>query len=314
MDTLQTLTHRLAAVPLLRELERPDLDAVAASARAWSLDADTVVARAGEPTEGMILVLEGELAVFDPALGTDLGPERLAPGDAYGEGSLLNELPHPATVRSVGQAHVLVLRRQDFQARLRERPEMAARLLDTLSRRLRGRDGAHVSLQDRASRDPLTGLLNRISFQERLAEECQRLARYDEPVSLILLDVDQFHAVNETLGPMAGDAILAWVGRLIGEHTRAADSAYRIGGEEFAVLCPSSEGDLTASAARRLVEVVGEGAPPVDFDVRVTVSAGYASAPDDARRPDTLFHAADRALLRAKAEGRNRACGPAPAF
>jgi two-component system cell cycle response regulator len=103
--------------------------------------------------------------------------------------------------------------------------------------------------------------------------------------------------------------VLGWVGRLLTEHTRGADIPFRVGGEEFAVICPETGLDEAAAAARRLVELIAQARPPVNFLLNVTVSAGYAVCPVHGKRGDQIFQAADQALLRAKGDGRNRAYG-----
>jgi diguanylate cyclase (GGDEF)-like protein len=100
--------------------------------------------------------------------------------------------------------------------------------------------------------------------------------------------------------------VLAWIGRLVGEHTRNADVAFRIGGEEFAVICPAIGVDEAGIAARRLVEVIAEAKPPIGFPLHLTVSAGFSVCPVHGKRPDQVFQAADQALLKSKADGRNR--------
>ena len=86
---------------------------------------------------------------------------------------------------------------------------------------------------------------------------------------------------------------------------------FRIGGEEFAILAPSTEGSVAHNVTQRLVEVVAEAQPPMDFELRVTMSGGYACCPDHTASPEALFTLADKALFQAKAEGRNRVCRPA---
>jgi diguanylate cyclase (GGDEF)-like protein len=159
-------------------------------------------------------------------------------------------------------------------------------------------------------RDTLTGLLNRRAFHERLAQEIDRVRRYGSTFALLLLDVDGLKSINETLGHDSGDRVLTWIGRVLDEHTRAADSAFRVGGEEFAVLCPSTGADVARRVAERLVEVVAEAHPPVGREVRVTVSAGYTTCPAQGNSVEDLYYLADRALLRAKEKGRNRVEDP----
>ena len=191
-----------------------------------------------------------------------------------------------------------------------ESPNVALKVMEALSVRIRHTDEQISGLSERSLRDELTGLLNRRSFQDRLTEECDRGRRYGDAFALVVLDLDHFKRVNDTFGHDVGDTVLEWVGRLLGDHTRGADVAFRIGGGGgFAVICPEIGVTEAAAAARRLVEVVAEARPPTGFGLNLTVSAGFAVCPIHGRRADQIYQAADQALLRAKAEGRNRVAG-----
>jgi diguanylate cyclase (GGDEF)-like protein len=142
-------------------------------------------------------------------------------------------------------------------------------------------------------RDQLTGLGNRRAYEERVATELRRHARYGTPVSLCLLDLDGFKRVNDDLGHLAGDDVLRQVAGII--ESRASDDAFRIGGDEFAVLLPHTSLEGAEAAARRLVEdlaTAGLGAG------RVTASAGVAEA--SSNDPEDLHRTADARLYEAK--------------
>ena len=103
------------------------------------------------------------------------------------------------------------------------RPDVALHLLGVMSKRMRKADEHISGLNSRAVRDPVTGLLNRLAFEERLEEEAARARRYGESFSLILVDLDDLRSINIRYGEPVGDALLTWVGRLLNEHTRASD-------------------------------------------------------------------------------------------
>lgn len=304
------LRELLAGVPIFGSFTAEQLDRIADIASVVEYPSEHVIAERDGLGDSLFVVVEGTLQVIHPSRSAQVDLARMGPGDVYGEMAVLNPLPGSATVRTASEARVLKLESIDFRKLLKSSPEMAIVLLEGLSLRLRNADEQISELGDQALRDPLTGLFNRRAFHDRLAEEANRTRRYGDPFSLVLLDLDGFRAISEDFGPTTADRILSWVGRLITEHTRAADSAYRLGGEEFAVICPSSEGEFAANAAKRLVDVIGQNRPPLEVGLQVTISAGYASAPADGRHPDALFHAADRALLRTKAEGRSRVSPP----
>jgi diguanylate cyclase len=165
------------------------------------------------------------------------------------------------------------------------------------------------ALVDLSSRDVLTGLANRRSFELALAREVDRVARSGEPALLLMLDIDHFKRVNDTFGHAAGDQVLRAVATALLDCVRPMDLVARIGGEEFAIVlpnCPALFGATVAERVRRRVEqapvVVGAGGQQID----VTISIGGAFAPQWVRStPGLWIERADQQLYRAKAQGRN---------
>ena len=142
--------------------------------------------------------------------------------------------------------------------------------------------------------DALTGLANRRAFHERLATELSRAHRYDQPLSLCLLDLDGFRQVNDQFGHMAGDEVLRGVARLIDE-SRVADDAFRIGGDEFAILMPQTPPAAARLAAERLTERIA--AARLCGELPLGASYGVALGLGD---PERVLAAADGELLAAK--------------
>lgn len=300
----------LRKVPLFRDLPEGDITRLAQVSVEESFPSETVIVAVGEPGHTLYVVLEGEVQVLYPARSQDFELARLKEGDFFGEMALLNDMPRSATVRSVGEVRTLAVEQEDFRKIVRERPDLALMLMEMMSIRIRNADEHISGLSEKAMRDPLTGLLNRRAFHERIREESDRSRRYGDSFALILLDLDRFKSVNDTFGHDVGDEVLRWVGRVLSEHTRSADAPFRIGGEEFAVLAPATTGAIARSVADRLVGTVAEAKPPMELNLTVTASAGWAASPDHGRNPDTLFNIADQALLRAKNKGRNQVSDP----
>ena len=155
--------------------------------------------------------------------------------------------------------------------------------------------------------DGLTGLWNRRLFDLRLNEELQRAIRFQEPFGLILVDLDHFKTVNDRFGHQAGDAVLVEVARRLTDATREVDVVTRFGGEEFALILPKTSVAGTMRLAAKVREVVAEQ-PFVagDESIPVTVSVGAACYPEHGLSGAELIAAADAALYRAKANGRDR--------
>ncbi|MFW5968197.1 MAG: GGDEF domain-containing protein, partial [Persicimonas sp.] len=155
--------------------------------------------------------------------------------------------------------------------------------------------------------DELTGLPNRRRLFALLDEEFERARRYEEPLSVILLDIDHFKKVNDEYGHAVGDAVLREVARRCADSLRQADTMGRYGGEEFVVVMPKTAiGEAADNVARRLRRVVaGEPFEAADVSVEVTISIGVAQLDPSDETIDDLLNRADTALYAAKAAGRN---------
>ena len=159
--------------------------------------------------------------------------------------------------------------------------------------------------------DSLTSIYNRRYLEQRLSEEVDRAARYQAPLSVMMLDIDHFKSINDTWGHQAGDKILSEFRELIKSSVRVSDIVARYGGEEFLILAPSTD----AEAAFNLAERIRENTEKHNFEINgsdlekrsvsVTVSAGVAQLAAHGITGDQLVKFADEALYRAKHSGRN---------
>jgi len=154
-----------------------------------------------------------------------------------------------------------------------------------------------------ADLDGLTGLHNRRYFHEQLAREVARAQRYGRDLALVVFDLDDFKSINDRIGHLAGDAVLAETAERARGVVRSADIACRVGGDEFAVLLPEASGGEAELLCERLHRAVSSTA--VAEAGNVSVSAGIAElrADDD---PNTFFERADQALYRAKERGKSQ--------
>ena len=166
---------------------------------------------------------------------------------------------------------------------------------------------SYEDMERQAISDGLTGIHNYRHFRDTLKATVSRAERYDETFCLLMMDLDHFKAVNDTIGHQAGDDVLRAVADVLRRCSRESDYQARYGGEEFVMLLPQtglSEASTLAERVRSQVAEIDVGHPGLN----VTMSIGVASFPDSARDHDGVLAAADAALLRAKARGRDRVC------
>jgi len=163
----------------------------------------------------------------------------------------------------------------------------------------------NARLKETSFKDEVTGLYNRRFFTLRLEEELSRYRRFNHPVSVVLLDLDFFKAVNDEFGHVAGDDTLRGVAQILMKHSRGINVVSRYGGDEFAVLLVETSKAGARLYADRIREVVAKY--PFEHGKVVTSSFGVASLPDDeAGTAEQLFRAADEALYSAKKAGKNQ--------
>jgi diguanylate cyclase (GGDEF)-like protein/PAS domain S-box-containing protein len=161
-----------------------------------------------------------------------------------------------------------------------------------------------------AHHDPLTGLANRPALTQKIEEAAARQRRRNEPFTVLLLDLDRFKQVNDTLGHPAGDILLTKVAARLKSLSRETDALARLGGDEFAIV-QSGEADQRAAAsalADRIIELLREPFDIDDGEISIGTSIGIAMATDREANPDNLLKMADLALYRAKSAGRNGYC------
>jgi diguanylate cyclase (GGDEF)-like protein len=166
------------------------------------------------------------------------------------------------------------------------------------------------NLEQLVATDPLTGLFNRRSFEVRLDEELNRALRQELELNLMVIDLDGFKVINDSIGHAAGDAVLRGIANVIRRSIRVFDVSARLGGDEFVILMQGRRVSAMQSAERLRSRIEGwrpERSLGLPSSVLVTASIGLASLSRNAHATAQSFMAsADRALLIAKAEGRNR--------
>ena len=255
--------------------------------------------------EGLAQLLEGRYAacLLDYQLGERNGLELIRQAVAGGSRTpiifLTAESSERIDIEAMNAGALDYLVKGEISSHSMERSlRYALKLAETLE-----------ALRLLATRDQLTGMLNRREFDRILAEEEERSRRFGHPFSLVLLDIDHFKAVNDTHGHQIGDLVLQAVANRVSTGLRTVDRAARFGGEEFALIVMQADRKAALDMAQRACAAVAR--EPISIgpgkSLAITVSAGSAEMPTNAATGAALVAAADKALYAAKSRGRNRA-------
>lgn len=257
----------------------------------------------------LYLLLKGQLKVY---LGSLDNPpiSTLHAGDCAGEISFIDNHPPSAYVVATEPSSMLRLHRESLIKLFQQSPQLMHNLLELLCTRLRQGNLLILNSEQNANVDTLTGSFNRRWLEHMYERESTRCAFNQQPLSLLMLDVDHFKAYNDQHGHLAGDYALCLVAHTLRNQLRAKDSLVRFGGEEFVILLPEIAAPEARSIGERLrhsLENVTSFYSSVGLLPGVTVSIGLAQMdPKDSLQ--SLIARADGALYKAKQQGRNCLC------
>jgi diguanylate cyclase (GGDEF)-like protein len=235
-------------------------------------------------------------AIVKPIQALSDGAARIA------QGQLDHEIPDPETNDEIG---TLTRTFNEMMRRLRGNQAQIESANQTLLGRNVELEQANEILEQLSITDGLTKLHNHRFFQDQLTREIKRVNRLEKPLSMILVDIDDFKGLNDRLGHAAGDELLRRLARLLNECVRETDLVARYGGEEFVVLAPDTDIEGARLIAEKIRTAVAESSFILDDSLRPmrsTVSIGVAQFLGNRKR---FFTDADRALYQAKAEGKN---------
>ena len=300
----------------LERHHRPTLASgfVAARARLEEAGYDAVLVedRLSEPAGVEFLA---EVAVQQPQvirllMSASVEPQRLlkAINETHVFAFLQVPLHKPLLLSTLGQVAQMRAVMKERDAALEDLCRQRDELEEEVVKRTKQLADQNQHLEHLAMRDPLTSLFNRRYIEQRMDEELLRLQRYGAPLSILLFDIDNFKAVNDTEGHAVGDKVLIAVAGALADSVRQVDLVARFGGEEFLVLLPNTGQEAAELTGARLCRQIA-GLPGVPGEkgglVRVTASGGVASARADDKVWAAAVERADRALYAAKHAGKN---------
>ncbi len=310
-DYQRSLLHGLA---LFRGVAPDDVQELLQRCERRDVETGEQLLAPGAHNEHVFVVLSGRL---DVRVGSQDAPilATMEVGDCVGEMSIIEDKDPSAFVCAAEPAHVLVIHKSVLWQLVDASHAFAKNLLLMLSERVRSHNdfiaesfGDLRKFERNATTDALTGLGNRHAMEEDFPAQIERCATESEPASLVMIDVDNFKTFNDRFGHVAGDRALTTIARILRKQFRNRDLLVRYGGDEFAVLLPGiALSDALEIAGRVLVAVNGEHRSNDDSLLRIPleVSMGVAERGPDCDF-DAMLRAADAALYRAKAAGRNR--------
>jgi diguanylate cyclase (GGDEF)-like protein len=316
----------LVESPLFAALSELEFNAVTAFLERMRIRKGAAVFREGDAGEDMFILLSGILsASVSQSDGTHRWLFDITPGDFFGEMSIIANEPRSATITAKDDSDVMVLQGIDFYRIIFEHPMIGIKMLKAISFvQNQWLDQSSRDLSDlmrwgetarrRAITDELTGLYNRSFLEKSVKDRFDQGAVGLRKMSLLMMDLDKVHLVNDRHGPRGGDLVIIAVAGTLQSIMRSGDIAARLSGDEFAILLPDTTLEDAGMVAERIREAVQQleiqvpRAPGADEQVCINTrtSIGIAEAPAHGENVETLVFAADQALRKAKERGRNR--------
>jgi len=325
---LSSVMHAtLKTTPLFSELDENEFKIVASTLEPIFVKRGETIFREGDTGKDLYILFSGALKAF----GTQSdGTQRLLfdmkqQGDIFGEMAIITDEPRASTISTVENSVVLMFRITDFYKILAQHPIIGYKILKAIiiveNQKL---DQSSKSYNDlmrwgktarrRAITDEMTGLYNRRFLEDSIKERFNNQSMNLRAISLLMIDLDRLHSVNEHYGNKAGDLVIIAAADVIRASLRPSDIPTRLAGDEFAVLLPDTNKKYATKVASRIrenilkmrVDVPTKPGSSETVSISTQASIGIATAPDHANTAEEIIHAADSALKKAKELGRNR--------
>jgi len=303
----------LQGLELFQGVDADDVQGLLQSCDRRDLEEGELLLSPGAKNEHVFIVLSGSVNVH---VGSPEAPvlATMEVGACVGEMSIIEDRDPSAFVMAAEPTHLLVIHQSVLWDMVNASHEFAKNLLVVLSERVRSHNrviadsyGELRKFERHATTDALTGLSNRHTMEEAFMREIQKCEQDEKPISLVMVDIDNFKVFNDQFGHIAGDRALSAVASILRHQFRPRDVIVRYGGDEFAVLLPEIDEELALSIADRVRKAVsgetGDGSDSL-IQIPIQISMGIAELASGGDLSG-LIRAADAALYRAKNAGRN---------
>jgi len=304
----------LSKIKLFQFVDLESIKGILDACTLRSLTAGEVLITAGQQNRTVYFLLEGHVRIHLTSLQSE-PTASLGPGESVGEMSVIDHQPASAFVVAADPVRLLAMDEELLWSLVHSSHATACNLLIGLSARLRHadavlsesfemeEDGRHYGTVD-----ALTGLHNRFWMETVLERQVQRSIKGGLPLSLIMIDIDNFKSFNDHYGRAYGDHVLYSVAHTLSDHLRPTEIIARCGGDEFVVILPEMAIGTAKDIGERLHRGVMDAIPVTPDGSSIphpTISVGLVELKTEQTGKE-LFAAADRALTRAKSDGRNR--------
>ncbi|MFW6137731.1 MAG: diguanylate cyclase [Spirochaetota bacterium] len=307
-------------VDIFSLLDTQEINLIIGYLKPLDIARNEVLFKEGDEGSELYIVERGRMCItINLSDGQQKQLREFTPGDFFGEMSIFENAPRSATCYAQDQSRLFSLHKKDFYRLIQEAPSTAIKIMYRMSsattQRLRNTSEFLSDMvlwgqkaRKRAITDRLTGVYNRHFLDNSLEEFFKTAKRKNEPLSVVMVDLDYFRTINDHYGHHTGDRIILEVVNVFKKYLREKDIIARYGGDEFTVVMPDTCQKEAALLAEKICrEVNSTEALHLDGPVKhISTSQGIASYPDNADNLTMLRQKADQALYKSKQDGRNR--------